>query len=136
MLSRKATRRETERPPPPDRPSCWAEPPLMPAIRAGTCPRCTTIGASPQATGGVRRRPAVGSSLGGVKTCPPFVLLVASVVLLLCPVEPAAGMTPVDPVGQWPLQPQPVVVHPFDPPSVSWGSGHRGVDLAGHLGQP
>jgi murein DD-endopeptidase MepM/ murein hydrolase activator NlpD len=28
------------------------------------------------------------------------------------------------------------VVHTFDPPAVRWGSGHRGVDLAGQMGQP
>jgi murein DD-endopeptidase MepM/ murein hydrolase activator NlpD len=38
--------------------------------------------------------------------------------------------------GVWPLQPQPAVVHGFDPPSVPWGAGHRGVDLAGHVGEP
>jgi len=38
--------------------------------------------------------------------------------------------------GVWPLQPQPAVVHGFDPPSVEWGAGHRGVDLQGSRGQP
>lgn len=37
--------------------------------------------------------------------------------------------------GVWPLHPRPVVVEQFDPPLVSWGAGHRGVDLAGHAGQ-
>jgi murein DD-endopeptidase MepM/ murein hydrolase activator NlpD len=36
----------------------------------------------------------------------------------------------------WPLLPQPEVVHRFDPPTVQWGAGHRGVDLGGHVGQP
>ena len=40
------------------------------------------------------------------------------------------------PPGVWPLQPRPEVVHGFDPPEVRWGSGHRGVDLAGRVGQP
>jgi len=39
------------------------------------------------------------------------------------------------PEGRWPLQPQPDVVTPFDPPADPWGAGHRGVDLAGHPGQ-
>jgi murein DD-endopeptidase MepM/ murein hydrolase activator NlpD len=39
-----------------------------------------------------------------------------------------------DPVGRWPLDPQPVVVAPFDPPSSTFGNGHRGVDLAGRPG--
>ena len=41
-----------------------------------------------------------------------------------------------DPVGVWPLRPAPEVVHDFDPPDDPWGSGHRGVDLAGAVGQP
>jgi len=40
-----------------------------------------------------------------------------------------------DPVGVWPLQPQPEVVDHFDPPDQPWGAGHRGVDLAGRTGQ-
>ena len=41
-----------------------------------------------------------------------------------------------DPVGVWPLQPEPVVVHGFDPPDSPYGAGHRGVDLLGTVGQP
>ncbi|GAB2984532.1 peptidoglycan DD-metalloendopeptidase family protein [Nocardioides montaniterrae] len=47
---------------------------------------------------------------------------------LLARVSPAVG-------GQWPLHPEPTVVHGFDPPSSVYGAGHRGVDLAGHVGQ-
>jgi murein DD-endopeptidase MepM/ murein hydrolase activator NlpD len=47
-----------------------------------------------------------------------------------------AGPGPDDqPRGDWPLQPRPAVVRGFDPPSSPWGSGHRGVDLLGHVGQ-
>jgi len=42
----------------------------------------------------------------------------------------------VDPVGVWPLDPAPEVVSGFDPPSSTWGAGHRGVDLLGQPGQP
>ena len=35
----------------------------------------------------------------------------------------------------WPLQPQPRVMHRFDPPADAWGAGHRGVDLLGRAGQ-
>jgi murein DD-endopeptidase MepM/ murein hydrolase activator NlpD len=35
----------------------------------------------------------------------------------------------------WPLQPTPEVVRAFDPPDTTWGPGHRGVDLAGSVGQ-
>jgi len=41
-----------------------------------------------------------------------------------------------EPVGVWPLHPEPDVVDRFDPPDDPWGSGHRGVDLAGRPGQP
>ncbi len=41
-----------------------------------------------------------------------------------------------DPVGTWPLRPAPEVVTRFDPPAERWGSGHRGVDLAGSIGEP
>lgn len=53
------------------------------------------------------------------------------------PVAPAAAGLPQadDPVGVWPLSPTPDVVDRFDPPDDPWGSGHRGVDLAGRAGQ-
>ncbi|WP_446664041.1 M23 family metallopeptidase [Flexivirga sp. B27] len=35
----------------------------------------------------------------------------------------------------WPLDPQPAVVRPFEPPPQPWAAGHRGVDLAGTHGQ-
>nr|WP_235946872.1 M23 family metallopeptidase [Nocardia terrae] len=35
----------------------------------------------------------------------------------------------------WPLQPRPSVVRPFDNPEHDWLPGHRGVDLAGSDGQ-
>ncbi|HNA99420.1 MAG TPA: M23 family metallopeptidase [Marmoricola sp.] len=40
------------------------------------------------------------------------------------------------PRGVWPLDPRPRVAHGFAPPSVRWGSGHRGVDLSGRAGRP
>ena len=46
------------------------------------------------------------------------------------PDEPGA-----DPVGVWPLKPEPVVARRFDPPDSPYGAGHRGVDLSGRLGQ-
>ncbi|WP_300639327.1 M23 family metallopeptidase [Nocardioides sp.] len=51
---------------------------------------------------------------------------------------PGAGVATdeaVDPVGTWPLRPDPEVVHGFDPPATPWGAGHRGVDLLGRPGQ-
>jgi murein DD-endopeptidase MepM/ murein hydrolase activator NlpD len=37
--------------------------------------------------------------------------------------------------GVWPLSPEPDVLTGFDPPASRWGAGHRGVDLAGSVGQ-
>lgn len=59
---------------------------------------------------------------------------VLSVLLLLA--APSAAATTAEPQGRWPLSPRPEVVRAFDPPSVRWGSGHRGVDLRGTTGQP
>lgn len=47
----------------------------------------------------------------------------------------AAAEPAVDPVGGWPLRPQPAVVRDFDPPATPYGAGHRGVDLLGRPGQ-
>ncbi len=47
----------------------------------------------------------------------------------LAPLEEAPAQ------GVWPLDPRPDVVRAFDPPSTTWGAGHRGADLAGHVGQ-
>lgn len=45
-------------------------------------------------------------------------------------------LTGLDPVGVWPLSPSPAVERSFEAPSSTWGAGHRGVDLAGRVGQP
>src|SRR5204863_385874 len=37
--------------------------------------------------------------------------------------------------GVWPLRPRPPVVAGFHPPASRFGAGHRGVDLAGTVGQ-
>lgn len=62
---------------------------------------------------------------------------------LLTSAGPVAAVGPVagaldqpDPVGVWPLQPEPEVVEGFDPPETPYGVGHRGVDLLGRVGQP
>ena len=59
--------------------------------------------------------------------------------LLLAAPAPARSI-PLAPVeqpgrGVWPLDPQPEVVRPFDPPASTWSAGHRGVDLRGRVGQ-
>ena len=50
------------------------------------------------------------------------------------------GLSPVaaapeQPVGVWPLEPEPEVVQGFSPPPHPYAPGHRGVDLAGRPGQ-
>lgn len=56
--------------------------------------------------------------------------------LLLAPLSPTLAVaSTTDPVGVWPLHPVPEVVQTFDPPDSPYGSGHRGVDLAGRAGQ-
>ncbi len=59
---------------------------------------------------------------------------IAAVVLLL-------GLSPTSRADdvrlQWPLRPgMPVVTRGFDAPRPDWQRGHRGVDLAGVVGQP
>ena len=68
----------------------------------------------------------------------PLVVVAVMLVALVSLARPAgADGVPVDPVpvGVWPLEPTPRVVQVFDPPDTPWGAGHRGVDLAGTLGQ-
>jgi murein DD-endopeptidase MepM/ murein hydrolase activator NlpD len=62
------------------------------------------------------------------------VLMVALVSLARPSGAVGAPVAPV-PVGVWPLQPTPEVMQAFDPPDSTWGPGHRGVDLAGSIGQ-
>ena len=47
----------------------------------------------------------------------------------LAPTLPASGAAWV-----WPLDPRPAVVERFDPPAAPYGPGHRGIDLAGAVG--
>jgi murein DD-endopeptidase MepM/ murein hydrolase activator NlpD len=68
----------------------------------------------------------------------PLVVVALALAVLVSLARPAgAAGVPVDPVpvGVWPLQPTPRVMRAFDPPHSPWGAGHRGVDLAGTIGQ-
>lgn len=79
-----------------------------------------------------------------------IVLLVPLVLVDLtvrpAPTVPAAHAAPVGagpavhaaaaPGWGWPLGGTPPVVRGFDPPERPWQSGHRGVDLAGTVGEP
>lgn len=51
--------------------------------------------------------------------------------------QPPVRLTAAVPVGRWssPLVPRPAVLRRFDPPASVYGSGHRGIDLAGRDGQ-
>ena len=60
-------------------------------------------------------------------------LVPALALVLALPVASVAGED--DPVGVWPLRPEPEVVARFDPPTSPYGPGHRGVDLLGRAGQ-
>jgi murein DD-endopeptidase MepM/ murein hydrolase activator NlpD len=55
---------------------------------------------------------------------------------LVLAVSLAVPSVAADPVGVWPLRPEPEVVRGFDPPDSPYGAGHRGVDLLGSVGQP
>jgi murein DD-endopeptidase MepM/ murein hydrolase activator NlpD len=57
----------------------------------------------------------------------------ALLLVLALPATSVAGED--DPVGVWPLRPEPEVVARFDPPTSPYGPGHRGVDLLGRGGQ-
>ena len=63
------------------------------------------------------------------------VVLLALVLAVLTGPAATAGSRDMDPEGEWPLHPDPEVVRVFDPPDSPYGSGHRGVDLAGVPGQ-
>ncbi len=48
----------------------------------------------------------------------------------------ADALPPLPSPARWPLGGTPTVVRGFDPPDSRWGAGHRGVDLAGRVGEP
>jgi murein DD-endopeptidase MepM/ murein hydrolase activator NlpD len=66
---------------------------------------------------------------------PGLATVVLGVVLSLVAGAASGAPGDPDPVGEWPLHPVPEVVARFDPPSSPYGPGHRGVDLAGRVGQ-
>lgn len=63
--------------------------------------------------------------------------LMVPVLASLTPALPAAEGSAAQPrdAWVWPLHPQPAVLAGFDPPPHPYGPGHRGVDLAGQVGQ-
>lgn len=94
---------------------------------------------------GPDNRAGLSGRQAGAMTCSPTArafrrtlsgLLAA--ICLLTPTPPlhAVASATSRPGWDWPLQPRPVVVRGFDPPSDPWGAGHRGVDLAASPGDP
>jgi murein DD-endopeptidase MepM/ murein hydrolase activator NlpD len=67
------------------------------------------------------------------------VILLVTALLAVLAAAPgnARAEAPTTPPGPaaWPLDPRPVVVRRFEPPTSAWGPGHRGVDLLGRPGQ-
>ena len=63
-------------------------------------------------------------------------MLLSTALLTTLLVLPAPPVPTPEPVGEWPLRPPPEVVAAYDPPESAYGAGHRGVDLAGAVGQP
>ncbi len=83
----------------------------------------------------------------GVATATSVAVVVAAVLSLAAPPSTAApsapGRGPPDKIDTseevgygWPLLPPPAVLAPFGAPEDPFGPGHRGVDLAGAIGQP
>ncbi|WP_435744674.1 peptidoglycan DD-metalloendopeptidase family protein [Nocardioides sp. SYSU DS0663] len=60
---------------------------------------------------------------------------VLTLLVALLPGPTGTGPASADPVGEWPLRPEPTVVEHFDPPPTPYAAGHRGVDLLGRPGQ-
>lgn len=60
--------------------------------------------------------------------------LIVLLTLVLGTASPASAGAD-DPVGVWPLDPEPEVVRGFEPPPHPYAAGHRGADLAGAPGQ-
>ena len=65
----------------------------------------------------------------------PVTSLLAVLITLLMQFPASAAYAGIEPIGLWPLWPQPAVLTPFAPPTSEYGAGHRGVDLAGEPGQ-
>src|SRR4051794_14493798 len=62
--------------------------------------------------------------------------MVLAVVLASLVVPSPASAAPPSVLWGWPLAGEPVVTRGFDPPPTPYAAGHRGVDLAGTVGQP
>lgn len=104
-------------------------------------PLATALGGAPAASASLATEGGAGASIAGPAAS--IALFAASSATAGAPRATPAAATRAersDAVrpgsGVWPLSPRPLVQQRFDPPSVRWGRGHRGVDLAGRTGQP
>ena len=61
--------------------------------------------------------------------------VLAAALILASVLAAGSAASEADPVGVWPLRPEPEVVRGFDLPDSPYGAGHRGVDLLGSPGQ-
>src|SRR3954470_17912769 len=62
--------------------------------------------------------------------------MVLAVVLASLVVPSPASAAPPSVLWGWPLAGEPVVTRGFQPPPTPYAAGHRGVDLAGVVGEP
>lgn len=77
-------------------------------------------------------------SLRALRSCVligPLIVPTAASAATSAAAAPDPGPAVTAPVGVWPLEPEPEVVRPFEPPPGPYASGHRGVDLAAGPGQ-
>ena len=67
---------------------------------------------------------------------PPTAGTQGTAVTAVTAVTPGTALAPGTAVSRWvwPIEPNHVVVHGFDPPATRWSSGHRGVDIAAAVG--
>lgn len=104
-------------PPRTPRRATGAGPPTAPTARLDPpAPPPRTTGAGPPAT------------LTPASTPPPLLRGGGAPIEVEAPVD--------EPRYTWPLRPPPPVLTPFGAPEDPFGPGHRGVDLAGTVGQP
>ena len=105
---------------------------LLPPDRAAMPPRPRPVVVSADGF----RAGAPGSGLTAKAADPPSRRRAAPSPAAGRPFAPPSAVTAPRSPWTWPLSPRPAVRRPFDAPAQRWLPGHRGVDLAGSVGQP
>jgi murein DD-endopeptidase MepM/ murein hydrolase activator NlpD len=95
----------------------------------------------------LKRRPQISDRAHDSGSCPktadmqvlrrqlrPLVFVGICLSVLAIP-APAVAVSPMPTPAGWPLSGSPVVQRGFDPPTLAWSAGHRGVDLLAKPGQ-